>query len=108
MCQATGQGYSRERDKHRHPEVEPTNIKLSKHGLLKERTGVRCAGSHSRGSRRRQQGGNGGQARAGGITVQSPDPILEQCEAAAYLKQALTWGDVLVYKSPWLSIKKGS
>lgn len=76
MCQATGQGYNREQDKHKHPDVELTNIKLPTRGLLKELTGVHCAGSNSPGSRRRKQGGNDGQARAGGITVRSPDPIL--------------------------------
>lgn len=58
MCQAAGQGYSRERDKHKHPDVELTNIKLSKHSLLRELTGMHCAGAVLW-SRRRKQGGNG-------------------------------------------------
>lgn len=54
MCQATGQGHEREQDQHQHPDVELTNIKL-------ELTGLHCARSNSRGSRRRKQGRSDGQ-----------------------------------------------
>lgn len=71
MCQATGQGYNREQDKHKHPDVELTNIKLPKRGLLKELTGVHCAGSNSPGSRAGMMGRPGQEGSQYGVQTLS-------------------------------------